>query len=259
MVGTGRKWRIPDLYWLRINLIIQTLGTPKKGVSFFILKNKEVTRYEAIEKAPFHIPCNDDLYAGNRHKFYEYRISRSEEMTAYMIDIPRSIDPQKTGWGHPALKCLGGWSIDEGNYYTVHAQDSFEGRLIYCIELGVGMYTGDQFKRRGEDYWDNYPSDRNPTISPTVIKAYIGRILQYGQQGNANVSWNSTIPAHAKELAGYIATQLLIWETIVGERDSQFNHVNANAQGKTTLRNIFSRITRYEVKFSARILKLKVK
>ena len=122
----------------------------------------------------------------------------AEEMTAYMIDIPRSIDPQKTGWGHPALKCLGGWSIDEGNYYTVHAQDSFEGRLIYCIELGVGMYTGDQFKRRGEDYWDNYPSDRNPTISPTVIKAYIGRILQYGQQGNANVSWNSTIPAHAK-------------------------------------------------------------
>ncbi|MFR9048636.1 MAG: hypothetical protein ACLVJZ_08510 [[Clostridium] leptum] len=68
----------------------------------------------------------------------------AEEMTAYMIDIPRSIDPQKTGWGHPALKCLGGWSIDEGNYYTVHAQDSFEGRLIYCIELGVGMYTGDQ-------------------------------------------------------------------------------------------------------------------
>lgn len=160
----------------------------------------------------------------------------AEEMTAYMIDIPRSIDPQKTGWGHPALKCLGGWSIDEGNYYTVHAQDSFEGRLIYCIELGVGMYTGDQFKRRGEDYWDNYPSDRNPTISPTVIKAYIGRILQYGQQGNANVSWNSTIPAHAKELAGYIATQLLIWETIVGERDSQFNHVNANAQGKNNVK-----------------------
>ena len=32
-----------------------------------------------------------------------------------------------------------------------------------------------------------------------------------------------------------IATQLLVWETVVGERDSQFNHVDANAQGKNNI------------------------
>src|SRR5699024_12418714 len=37
------------------------------------------------------------------------------------------------------------------------------------------------------------------------------------------------------QIAGYIATQLLVWETIVGERDNQFNHVDANAQGKNNV------------------------
>ena len=81
----------------------------EKGVSFFILKNKEVTRYEAIEKAPFHIPCNDDLYAGNRHNFTNIVSAAAEEMTAYMIDIPRSIDPQKTGWGTPSIENV--WEV----------------------------------------------------------------------------------------------------------------------------------------------------
>ena len=30
---------------------------------------------------------------------------------------------------------------------------------------------------RGEDFWDNYPSNLNPTIPPSTIKEYIGRIM----------------------------------------------------------------------------------
>ena len=41
-------------------------------------------------------------------------------------------------------------------------------------------------------------------------------------------------------MAGYIATQLLVWETVVGERDSQFNHVDANAQGKNNVAEYIS-------------------
>ena len=36
---------------------------------------------------------------------------------------------------------------------------------LYCIEPGVGVNTGDQSTGRGEDFWDNYPSDLNPTLS----------------------------------------------------------------------------------------------
>lgn len=156
-------------------------------------------------------------------------------MTAYMVDLPRSADPNKTGWGHPALSLMGGWSVESGDHYTVHTQDSYNGKLVYCIEPGVGVHTSDSYTGFGEDFWDNYPSSLNPTISPTVIKAYIGRIMQYGWQGNASTSWDSRNPSHANEISAYIATQLLVWETVVGERDSQFEHVWGSSQGKNNM------------------------
>ena len=163
-----------------------------------------------------------------------------ETMTTYMVDLPRANDPNKTGWGHPDLNFLGGWSTGAGDHLSVHTQDAFNGRAIYCIEPGVGVHTGDQYTGRGEDFWDNYPSNLNPTIPPSTIKEYIGRIMTYGWQGNANTGWISTNPDHANQIAGYIATQLLVWETVVGERDSQFNHVDANIQGKNNMTEYIS-------------------
>ncbi len=126
-----------------------------------------------------------------------------EEMTTYLVDLPRSADPQKTGWDHPALNPMGGWTVDESSHFTVHAQDSFNGRAVYCIEPGVGVHTGDKYQGRDESYWDNYPSDMNPTISPSTIKEYLGRIMQYGWQGNASTAWDSRDPADAEDIAGY--------------------------------------------------------
>ena len=163
-----------------------------------------------------------------------------ETMTTYMVDIPRANDPNKAGWGHPALNFLGGWSTSAGTHFSVHTQDAYNGRAIYCIEPGIGVHSGDQNTGRGEDYWDNYPSSLKPTIPPNTIKEYIGRIMTYGWQGNASTSWMSSNPDHANQMAGYIATQLLVWETIVGERDSQFNHVDANAQGKNNVTEYIS-------------------
>jgi len=163
-----------------------------------------------------------------------------ETMTTYMVDLPRANDPNKAGWGHPALNFLGGWSTGESTHFSVHTQDAYNGRAIYCIEPGIGVHSGDQYTGRGEDFWDNYPSSLNPTIPPNTIKEYIGRIMTYGWQGNASTSWMSSNPDHANQMAGYIATQLLVWETIVGERDSQFNHVDANAQGKNNVTEYIS-------------------
>lgn len=163
-----------------------------------------------------------------------------ETMTTYMIDLPRASDPNKAGWGHPALNFLGGWSTGENDSFSVHTQDAFNGRAIYCIEPGVGVNTGDQYTGRGEDFWDNYPSNLNPTIPPNTVKEYIGRIMTYGWQGNASTSWMSGNPEDASKIAGYIATQLLVWETVVGERDSQFNHVDARAQGKNNMTEYIS-------------------
>lgn len=109
-----------------------------------------------------------------------------ETMTTYMVEFPRASDPNKAGWGHSAMNFLGGWSTGENNGFTIHTQDSFNGKVIYCIEPGVSVHSGDQFTGRGEDFWDDYPSDLNPTIPPDTIKEYIGRIMTYGWQGNAS-------------------------------------------------------------------------
>ena len=150
----------------------------------------------------------------------------TEEMTLYMYDLPRG-GANRTAWGHPALSLMGGWnSAGRDGYWSVFCKDSYSGQIVYCIEPGVHCATGDLNSAYGESFWDSYPSSLNPTISPTAIKAYIGRIMLYGWQGNGD-----TGRTDENELAAQIATQLLVWETVVGERDSRFNHVWGSSQG----------------------------
>jgi hypothetical protein len=59
--------------------------------------------------------------------------------------------------------------------------------------------------------------------------------MQYGWQGNGNTGWNASNSSDANDIAAEIATQLLVWETVVGERDSQFNHVWGSSQGKNNV------------------------
>ena len=61
-----------------------------------------------------------------------------ETMTTYMVEFPRASDPNKAAWGHSAMNFLGGWSTGENNGFTIHTQDSFNGKVIYCRS---GRYT----------------------------------------------------------------------------------------------------------------------
>lgn len=106
---------------------------------------------------------------------------------------------------------------------------SYEGNICYCIEPGVPQQTGNTFTKKGEDFWDEYPSSYNSTISPDDIKLFIGRIFQYGYTGTISTSWRSQNEGGDK-LAHAVATQLLIWETVVGERDADFNKVGAGGK-----------------------------
>lgn len=84
----------------------------------------------------------------------------------------------------------------------------------------------------GEDYWDTFPAEYNRTIDGRTMKTLLGRIMQYGYQGNLSLDWRSQNEADADKLAHMMATQVLVWETVVGERDVDFNHIapdNADA------------------------------
>ena len=60
-------------------------------------------------------------------------------------------------------------------------------------------------------------------------KLFIGRIFQYGYTGTISTSWRSQNEGGDK-LAHAVATQLLVWETIVGERDADFNKVGTGGK-----------------------------
>ncbi len=149
-----------------------------------------------------------------------------EQAEIYLISFPRDGDANYSGeWGHSNLQYMNGWSSGQSSYTTVRAMDSYTGTACYCIEPGIPQNTGDVFTKWDENFWDNYPSSLNHTISPDEIKTLIGRIFQYGYTGEISTGWRSQNEG-ADSLAHLVATQLLIWETVVGERDSEFNHVS---------------------------------
>lgn len=144
----------------------------------------------------------------------------------YLISFPRDGDANYNGeWGHGSHTFMNGWSDGSSRYTTVRAMGSYNGNICYCIEPGVPQETGDSYTKKGEDFWDNYPSSYNSTISPDDIKLFICRIFQYGYTGTISTSWRSQNEGGDK-LAHAVATQLLIWETVVGERDEDFNKVS---------------------------------
>lgn len=146
-----------------------------------------------------------------------------------VISFPREGDANYNAtWGHGDLNFMGGWHDKATRFLSVHAVGSFTGEISYCIEPGVNVLIGDKLTQRDETYWDNYPSNLNPTISPDDIKLLIGRIMQYGYTGAVSVDWRSQNDG-APLLAWATATQLLIWETVVGERDAEFNKVAPTA------------------------------
>ena len=168
----------------------------------------------------------------------------------YLISYPRDGDANYGGeWGHNSLSFMNGWSTATSRFTTIRAMGSYEGNICYCIEPGVPQQTGNTFTKKGEDFWDEYPSSYNSTISPDDIKLFIGRIFQYGYTGTISTSWRSQNEGGDK-LANAVATQLLIWETVVGERDADFNKVGTGGKSAiveqiSTNHPLYSRIMGY--------------
>lgn len=149
-----------------------------------------------------------------------------EQVENYQLAFPRRGDVNYSDkWGHGKLKHMNGWFSDEAKYNTVFTIGSYSGPACYCIEPGTPIENKYKLTSRDESYWDNFPSEYNHTITVPDIKIFIGRIMQYGYTGNVSINWRTQNEADADSFSLYYATQLLIWETVAGERDSDFNHI----------------------------------
>lgn len=159
-----------------------------------------------------------------------------ETADSYSVAFPRDGDANldySGTWGHDELHYMNGWTSGEATWMTtLHTIGSFDGPACYCIEPGVPRNLYRSYESYGEDYWDTFPAEYNRTIDGRTMKTLLGRIMQYGYQGNLSLDWRSQNDSDADKLAHMMATQVLVWETVVGERDADFNHIapdNADA------------------------------
>lgn len=150
-----------------------------------------------------------------------------EKTKVYMVDFPRDGDANYDGvWGHSNLTLKNGWHTGSSTHTNLKAIGSYSGNIAYCVEPGVSLSSGQSMNKYDENYFNNITA--NGVISGDEIRLFIGRILQYGYRGTISTSWRSQNESAANSIAHAYATQLLIWETVVGERDANFNHKAAS-------------------------------
>lgn len=187
-----------------------------------------------------------------------------ETADSYSVAFPRDGDANldySGTWGHDELHYMNGWTSGEATWMTtLHTIGSFDGPACYCIEPGVPRNLYRPYESYGEDYWDTFPAEYNRTIDGRTMKTLLGRIMQYGYQGNLSLDWRSQNEADADKLAHMMATQVLVWETVVGERDADFNHVDPGSADAVksvyrTSHPLYSRFSAYYDSIEASVKK----
>ena len=117
------------------------------------------------------------------------------------------------------IKAGGTWRIITNN-----------GDIAYCLEPGKSINTN-------SDYIAYY---KNGTISLTQSqKVLLERIFLYGYAKKP-----ADLYSYSEYLPQYIATQLLVWEVIAGQRDAQFNRIS---NGYTPVKDVLNNFKNAEV------------
>lgn len=133
----------------------------------------------------------------------------------------------------------GPWKVGAADNYTMHYRGddySSDGSsdITYCIEPGTAL-SDDLYNDNisASDYWSSYDSGNfNSTLKSKDVRVLISRLMKYGYSGKVNDgAWeNKNITALSdsaqKKVLKAFATQLLIWEVVVGERDVNFKHIS---------------------------------
>lgn len=107
-----------------------------------------------------------------------------------------------------------GYTLNAEDYWCIiHTSDST--RAVYCIEPGKHVLSGDMYNENAAAEY--LKTVRNKTLSADEIQAVLRRTFLYAYTGKLDT---------AESYLKYTATQLLVWEIIVGQRDMDFKRVN---------------------------------
>lgn len=171
---------------------------------------------------------------------------------AFMIGFPRG------NWGlkgkfspENGLSLKNGWesSGTKNNTFSVHivgtnSSEGMNGKVAYCIEPGIDLGAFElegttSLGVRDEDWWENLDRyhDEKLNLSGEQIKILIGRVISAGYHGKVSSQWKTDKISDVQKI---IATQLLVWEVVVGERDASFKRIPAG-DGNCGVKEIIGR------------------
>lgn len=183
----------------------------------------------------------------------EYSDSILTYSTGFPRDDANTHDPSRQ---HEGFGTIGGGLCVNGTEFKASAANSLfflnssYTKLAYCIELGVDVV---------KDRWmsNTKETDACETLAKRVrdgvtkvsgmtterMKALLRSILGYGyaHDGSCATDWKfanslaqleqGIVTADAYKFSYAYATQLLVWELVMGERDENFNHIDVSSYG----------------------------
>ena len=164
------------------------------------------------------------------------------------------------GFMRREIKTWNGVEAGGGNYSCMFLRSDVQGTItgqkleagtpVYCVEPGTRIHNNAQMTAN-PDGPQNLTELTNPTLTNKGdIEKIIGRILLYG----GNWHWGGWVKPMAQGggLETYLATQALIWETVIGERDDTFTHIAKPtwaAADSQNAKELYSGIETYETTF----------
>ena len=154
-----------------------------------------------------------------------------EKVTVVLIDYSRGgIDWGPAGWGHHALNLMNGWNFQETRQFSAKGFEELDMDVAYCVQPGVSLQQYDETTQiLPTTFFDGYS---NGSCTNEEIQMHIGRIFQYGYTGKTTLSLTND------QIAEQIATQVLVWECIVGERGPSFNKIAPSGGRNSVLETV---------------------
>ena len=135
-----------------------------------------------------------------------------------------------TGWSSPALSLRNGYKFNGHSAFYAKAQNTASGKAVYCIEMATNINHNQSVSSKSEGTLENQLKNNGALNAKQQVRL-LSYVLYNGYKGNVSYStWKSQSSSNA-DLAKYVATQLLIWEVLIGERDINFNYISKSQTG----------------------------
>ena len=136
-------------------------------------------------------------------------------------------------WGRGALQLNGGIYGETKNvvpedHMAIRFSVNQECQPFYCIELGghLDAVNGSEYSKRGSSFFDDKDTGY---LKGSRLHEMLGNIVYNGFHDEFDYTgdnmWEVDYDSNSDKISYYIATQILVWETIYGYRDSDFDYV----------------------------------